>query len=171
MATLAIPVATTRRRPRQQPISGRANIPEVCFSKAIDNSRLVKETDPDRKRECYRLLLTGILLFAAIMGVARQHFECVKANYQIEELKKESAALQELNKQLRLEEAALADPQRIDALARQELGLAPPSPQQVIRLGGAAPDAGQAGDSEFAKNFGAAPPLSGPASTIIAREP
>ena len=166
MATITIPVAT-RRKPRHQPISGRANIPEVCFSKAIDNSRLKREVDQDRKRECYSLLLTAVLLFGAIMGIAWQHFECVKENYRIEVLKKEGATLQELNKQLRLEKAALADPQRIDALARQELGLAPPAPQQVVRVGGAGPAAGQAGESEVARNFGAVPQV----SSMVAREP
>ncbi|HUY14441.1 MAG TPA: cell division protein FtsL [Terriglobia bacterium] len=167
MATIAIPVATPRRGTRQQHISGRATIHEVCFSKVIDNSRLRREVDPDRKRECYSLLLTATLLFVVILGIAWQHFDCVKENYQIEELKKEGATLQELNKQLRLEKAAMTDPQRIDALARQDLGLIPPAPQQVIQVGGAPPGSGQAGDSEFARNDS----VVSPASSIVAREP
>jgi cell division protein FtsL len=171
MATIAIPATTTRRRRRSQPISVRGYPAEVCFSKAIDNSRLVREADPDRKRECYSLLLTGVLVFAAILGIAREHFECVKANYRIQALRKESATLVELNRQLRLEKAALDDPQRIDALARQDFGMAPPSPQQVIRVGGTASASGQAGDSEFARNFGVSPPPHSPLSSNVTQEP
>ncbi len=167
MATVAIPVATPRRRARHQTISGRANVPEVCFSKNIDNSRLRREVDPDKKRECYSLLLTAVLLFSAILGIAWQHFDCVKENYQIEELKKESATLREMNRQLRLEKAAMADPQRIDALAREELGLAPPAPQQVVQVSAVEPGSRQVGESEFARNFVVAPP----ASSSVAREP
>ena len=166
MATIAIPVATPRRGTRQEHISGRSYVPEVCFSKFIDNSRLRREVDPDRKRECYSLLFTAILLFTVILGIAWQHFDCVRGNYQIEELKRESLSLRDLNKQLRLEKAAMTDPQRIDALARQDLGLIPPAPQQVIQVEGALPDPAQAGDPEFARNND----VSSPASSIVTRE-
>jgi cell division protein FtsL len=167
MASMAIPVAVPRPRSRQYPISGRTHLFEVSFSKPIDNSRLHREVDPSRKRECYSLLLTGAFLFVAIFAVARQHLECVRANYQIEALKKEVATLEDLNKQLRLEQAALADPQRIDALARQQLGLAPPQPQQVVRVEMAAPVTSRTEDAEFARNFD----VVSPTTSTVAREP
>ena len=72
------------------------------------------------------------------------------------------AALEEWNRQLALERASLADPQRIDTLARRDLGLSLPQPQQVIRLEGAAP-AAEASSAEFARNL--------PASNDLPREP
>ena len=53
----------------------------------------------------------------------------------IEQLKAQKATIEDWNHQLRLERASLADPQRIDRLAQKELGLAVPSPHQVIRVG------------------------------------
>ena len=47
--------------------------------------------------------------------------------------------LVEQNRLLRLDEASLRDPQRIDALARQ-LGLQSPQAGQVIRMDSAAPE-------------------------------
>ena len=67
------------------------------------------------------------------------------------------AAQQEWNRQLLLQQAALADPQRIDTLARKDLGMISPSPQQVIQWGGPdAPSAPQQGNAELARNFTAA---------------
>jgi cell division protein FtsL len=88
-----------------------------------------------------------------VLLFAYQHFECVRNGYQIEQLKAESAALEEQNHQLRLEQAALADPERIDTLARTRLGMVTPKPKQVIQLGGAEPGAN--GPAELARNFSA----------------
>jgi cell division protein FtsL len=104
--------------------------------KQIDNSRLRREVDPERRRECFSLLGLGILVFLSGLLFAGQHFQCVRNGYQIEQLKTERAAMEEWNHQLRLEQASLADPQRIDTLARRELGLVSPHPRQVIQVGG-----------------------------------
>ena len=152
MATAAITLPRTRRRPRNAPAAGRATFPEFYFVKHIDNSRLVREVDVERRRECFGLLGLGILVFLFMLLFAWQHFQCVRHGYQIEQLKAEYASLEEQNHQLRLEQAALADPQRIDTLARQ-LGLASPNPQQVIHMGGAEP-AGDAFEGPvLARNF------------------
>jgi cell division protein FtsL len=135
MATAAVTLPKTRRRPRNVPAAGRANFPEYYFVKHIDNSRLVREVDAERRRECFSLLGLGILVFLFVLLFAWQHFQCVRNGYQIEQLKAESAALEEQNHQLRLEQAALADPERIDTLARTRLGMVSPSPQQVIQVG------------------------------------
>jgi hypothetical protein len=44
-----------------------------------------------------------------------------------------------MNRALRLEDASLRDPERIDLLARR-MGLVPPEPGQVIRMEGSAAD-------------------------------
>jgi cell division protein FtsL len=135
--------------------AGRASLLEFYFVKRIDNSRLRREIDPEKRRECFSLLGLGILVFLFGLLFAWQHFQCVRNGYQIEQLKAERGALEEWNHQLRLEQASLADPQRIDTLARKELGLVPPSAEQVIQVGGsgAAPPASE--DSEWARNFSA----------------
>ena len=45
--------------------------------------------------------------------------------------------MQEQNRQLRLSEAQLSNPVRIDQIAREQLGLEAPEPGQVVRPDGA----------------------------------
>lgn len=154
MATAAVTIPRARRRPRTQPAAGRARVTDFYYVKHIDNSRLCREVDREKRRECFCLLGLGVLVFLFGLLIAWQHFQCVRYGYQMEEFKAQQAAMEEWNHQLRLEEASLADPQRIDALARQRLGLAPADPQQVIRMDGAR-GRGEAGGAEFARNFSA----------------
>lgn len=161
MATAAIALPKTRRRPRNTAewTGGRASVPEIYFVKQIDNSRLHREVDLKKRRECYSLLGLGVLVFLFGLLYAWQHLQCVRYDYQIEDLKNQQASLEEWNRRLRLEEASLANPQRIDTLARQELGLAPPGPEQLIRMGPASPS--PIGHPEFARNVPAFEPTGG----------
>ena len=152
MATAAVTLPRTRRRPRKGPAAGRATFPGFYFVKHIDNSRLVRDVDAERRRECFSLLGLGLLVFLFIFLFAGQHFQCVRYGYQVEQLKTERAALEEWNHQLRLEQASLADPERIDTLARNKLGMVSPSPQQVIRLGEPEPAAVSPDSLELARN-------------------
>ena len=155
MATAAVTLPKTRRRPRNAPAAGRAHFPVFYFVKHIDNSRLVREVDVEQCRECYSLLGLGILVFLFMLLFAWQHFQCVRYGYQIEQLKTERAAREECNHQLRLEQASLADPQRIDTLARTQLGMVSPKPQQMIRLGEPETAGSSEGSPELARNFSA----------------
>lgn len=114
--------------------------PEIYFRKAIDNSRLVKVEDPRRSREMRQFAVTLCLLFLLVMGYALQHFRAIEYGYKIEALRSQRDGLVEMNRALRLEEASLRDPERIDLTARK-LGLQPPQPGQVVRMD-AATDAG-----------------------------
>jgi|SRR5579864_2480206 len=113
--------------------------PEVYFAKAIDNSRLVKVEDPRRNREMKQFGTALAFLFLLVLTYAWQHFKAIEYGYQIESAKRELASLTEMNHALRLEDASLRDPERIDVLARR-MGLVPPEPGQVIRMDGVAAD-------------------------------
>ncbi len=153
MATIATTLPAPRlKRRRYEPAAGRARFAEIYFVKKIDNSRLRREVDVEKSRDCLGLLGLGVLIFVFVLLFALQHFECLRFGYQIEQLKSQQAALEEWNHQLRLEQASLADPQRIDRLARNKLGLASPRPQQVIHLGGEARPA-ETEPPELAHNF------------------
>ena len=156
MATAAVTLPKPRRRPLNPLAAGRASLPEIYFTKRIDNSRLVREVGLEKWRECFSLLGLGILAFLFVLLFSWQHLQCVRAGYEIEGLKTQRVELQEWNHHLRLAQAALADPQRIDTLARKDLGMVSPSPQQVIQWGGAdAPSPPQPESAEFARNFAA----------------
>jgi cell division protein FtsL len=107
--------------------------PEIYFTKPIDNSRLVKVADPVRRREMALLSGALLVLLVVVMGYAWQHFSAIEYGYRIEALKSQRSALVETNAALRLEEASLRDPERIDVLARG-MGLQAPEAGQVMRM-------------------------------------
>src|SRR5713226_2997295 len=113
--------------------------PEIYFTKAIDNSRLVKMEDPRRNREMKQFCTALVCLFLLVFTYAWQHFKAIEYGYQIESAKRELNGLTEMNRALRLEDASLRDPERIDVMARR-MGLVPPEPGQVIRMDGATMD-------------------------------
>ena len=99
--------------------------------KRIDNSRLVRTANPNRMRESCRIVAYGGVLAAGLLLFAWQHFQCLQLGYQLEELKAERGQAAEMNQRLKLEVAALKSPERIDAIARNTLGLTMPVPGQV----------------------------------------
>lgn len=107
--------------------------PEIYFSKNIDNSRLVKVEDPRRSHEMKQFCAALCLLFVFVFGYTWQHFRAIEYGYQIEAAKRDLNSLTQMNHALRLEEASLRDPERIDLLARRA-GLVPPQAGQVIRM-------------------------------------
>jgi cell division protein FtsL len=107
--------------------------PEIYFRKNIDNSRLVKVEDPRRAREMRNFVVALCFLFVLVMGYAWQHFRAIEYGYKIETLRMQRDGLTDINRALRLEEASLRDPERIDVMARK-LGLQAPQPGQVIQM-------------------------------------
>lgn len=105
--------------------------PEFYFSKHFDNTRLVKASDPVRAREMRVFAAAVTLLFSLIMIYGLQHFNAIESSYHVENEKQVVEQLREENRQLRLSEAQLSQPGRIDGMARQ-LGLAEPQPGQVV---------------------------------------
>jgi cell division protein FtsL len=113
----------------------RGPTPEVFFAKHIDNSRLVKADDPERRREMRTFASVMGVLFLLVMVYVWQHFTAIEVGYQVEAQKLQVQQMQEQNRQLRLSEAQLTDPERIDRMAKQ-LGLDAPQPGQVVRSEG-----------------------------------
>ena len=68
-----------------------------------------------------------VLLFSAW-----QHFELLRHGYQIEELQRERAGEEDIGRQLRLEIETLRSPERIEALATEQLHLVAPSRDDAI---------------------------------------
>lgn len=116
----------SQRRARRGPT------PEIFFTKHLDNTRLVKEDDPERRKEVRSFTVAMSVLFLLTMTYVWQHFSSIEMGYSIETQKQQVDHLREENRQLRLTEAQLSDPDRIDRIAKQ-LGLDMPQPGQVIR--------------------------------------
>ncbi|HKW18540.1 MAG TPA: hypothetical protein VJO35_13615 [Terriglobales bacterium] len=113
--------------------------PEIYFTKSIDNSRLIKVEDPRRAKEMRQFGIALACLFLFVMAYAFQHFKAIEYGYKIEALKSQRDSIVEMNRALRLEEASLRDPERIDRMAR-ELGLQSPQAGQVLQMNTVLPE-------------------------------
>ena len=99
--------------------------------KRIDNSRLVRPVPTAQLREFWRRVAAGTAMAACLLVYAWQHFQCIEVRYRIEQLESQRSRAAQLNEQLRLEVATLRAPMRVDAIARNQLGLTVPAPGQV----------------------------------------
>jgi cell division protein FtsL len=110
----------------------RGPTPEMFFTKHLDNTRLVKADDPQRRRDMRIFTTVMTVFFMLTMVYVWQHFHAIQLGYDIEHQKATVEQLREDNRQLRLTDAQLSEPSRIDHIAKQ-LGLDEPLPGQVIR--------------------------------------
>jgi cell division protein FtsL len=104
----------------------------MFIAKHIDNTRLVKADDPDRRSEMISFASVLTLLFALTMVYVWQHFSAIEVGYSVEVHKLQVDRMRESNRELMLMEAELSDPNRIDHISRQ-LGMDNPAPDQVAR--------------------------------------
>ncbi len=116
---------------QQAQLRRRMRTPEFHFTRHIDNSRLVKAPDLARVREMRVFSGAIAVLFSLVMIYGLQHFYAIEGSYQVESEKQTLNQLREDNRQLRLAQAELTQPGRIDTMARS-LGLAAPQPGQVV---------------------------------------
>jgi cell division protein FtsL len=108
-----------------------ARTPEVHFTRSFDNARLVKAADPLRARQMRVFSAALTVFFSLVMVYGLQHFSAIEGGYRVESEKQALDQLREDNRQLKLSEAQLTQPDRIDRMAR-ELGLMEPQPGQVV---------------------------------------
>ncbi len=124
-----------------QPVGMFIGTPEIYFAKRIDNSRVLKIVDPQRRRELATFAFALSILLMFTMIYVWQHFSAIEYGYKIEQLKSEREAVMETNRALKLEESSLRDLSRIDPLARQ-MGLQPPTAGQLEIMDSSVNDSG-----------------------------
>lgn len=121
---------------------------EFYTVKRIDNSRLARRRAPGFGRNWFRPAILGGAVALALLGYTWQRYECLQSSYQLERLDQARQQALELNRELRVERAALRSPARIDTLARNQLGMTVPMPAQLVltqpRASGEVADAGTA---------------------------
>lgn len=116
---------------RQTERRRRVRTPEYFLARRLDNSRLIRTPDPVRARQMRVFSAAVAVLFSLIMIYGLQHFSAIETSYRVESEKHTLDQLREENRQLRLTEAELTQPVRIDQMARQ-YGLVAPAPGQVV---------------------------------------
>ncbi|MBF0497486.1 MAG: cell division protein FtsL [Deltaproteobacteria bacterium] len=80
------------------------------------------------------IFLFFIVLIGSLLICAWSNVRTINLGYEITKLHDERSALLELRKKLALELANLRSPERIEAIATNELGLSPPNRKQVIMV-------------------------------------
>jgi cell division protein FtsL len=120
---------------------------EYYTVKQIDNSRLLRPAPVARLNPFLQRVAAGSAMAGCLFFYAWQHFECIQLRYRIEQLQTEASQANVLNEQLHLEVATLRSPGRVDAIARNQLGLTVPVPGQIapVSYGGSEPVLAQTG--------------------------
>ena len=116
------------------------------YSKKIDNSRVVRQADPEAHGECWSAVSAAGVLLMLGASIIAPHVGSVLAGYKLEALKQERQTLVDQRRALEVKEAGLLSPERLHDLARVR-SLNTPGVDQVIHL-----DAAQASEGSFAKN-------------------
>jgi cell division protein FtsL len=107
---------------------------EYAIRKDVRNNPIVREVDEQRQKEFWQSVGVGVVLVLVLMFSAWQHFELLRHGYRLEQMQRDRAAEQEVNRHLRLEIETLRAPQRIEKLATERLGMVAPTADEAIVL-------------------------------------
>lgn len=128
-------IRPVRKRVERDPYRLRALPHDDVFfyCKRIDNSRLVREADPQSRGACWSAIGAACVLLAVLTTAFAPTAMTRLAGYKLEALHGEEQRLLEEARTLDLQEAELLSPARLDQLAHQN-NLVTPAPSQVIHL-------------------------------------
>ena len=105
------------------------------YCKKIDNSRLVRDTDPRARGACWSAIGAACLAMALLTGVLAPSVASTLAGYKLEALRAEEGRLKDELRTLDLQEAELLSPARLEKLASDQ-HLVTPQTGQVVHLDG-----------------------------------
>ena len=94
---------------------------EYEIRKDFRNNQIVREVDERRLRDLWQSLGIGVVLVGVLLFSAWQHFELLRHGYRLEQMQRDRAAENDINRHLRLEMETLRAPQRIEKLATERL--------------------------------------------------
>jgi hypothetical protein len=115
------------------PVRAFANEDIYFFVKRIDNSRLVRQADPQAREACWKMIGSVGIAAALLIGILLPSAYGLLAGYQIQALKQESTRLEAEQSSLELREVSLLSPARMEELARQQQFI-DPEPAKVVYL-------------------------------------
>jgi cell division protein FtsL len=107
---------------------------EYAIRKDVRNNPIVREIDERRQKDLWQSIAIGGVLVVVLLCSAWQHFELLRHGYRLEQMQRERATEDEINRHLRLEIETLRAPQRIEKLATQRMGMVAPSDGDAIVL-------------------------------------
>jgi hypothetical protein len=110
------------------------------FCKKIDNSKVVREPDPQARNASWSAIGVASLVVAVLVGVLAPGAAATISGYRLESLRAEERHLMDERRTLDLQEAELLSPERLDKLAHNQ-NLVTPKSDQVFHLDSNKPDA------------------------------
>ena len=105
---------------------------EYAIKKDVRNNPIVREVDERRVREQWRSLALGVVFVGVLLFSGWQRVELLQHGYRVEQMQRERAEQEEINRHLKLEIETLKAPQRIEELASRKLNLVAPAPGSAI---------------------------------------
>lgn len=104
------------------------------FVKRIDNSHVVRDTDPRGRRVCWRVIGSSCAVALFFTGLLLPSVEGLLAGYRIEALRQENRQLQTERAALDIQESKLLATGRLQSLAEQQNFADPTTPEKLIYL-------------------------------------
>ena len=117
---------------------------EYEIRKDVRNNQIVREVDERRQKDLWQSIGIGAVLVLVLLFSAWQHFELLRHGYRLEQMQRDRATEEDINRHLRLEMESLRAPQRIEKIATERLGMVAPGPAEAVvleRVSPAAPPA------------------------------
>jgi hypothetical protein len=129
----ATKVRTDHRGARNAALRPFANDDIFFYVKRFDNTRVVREADPQARGTCWKLIGSVVAAVMLLISVLLPSAYGLLAGYQIQTLRQESERLSTEQSSLELAEAQLLSPARMEQLARMQQFIDPPA-QKVVYL-------------------------------------
>lgn len=104
------------------------------FVKRIDNSGLVRESDPKSRRTCWGVIGASCAVAVFLTGLLLPSVQGLLAGYKIEALRAERHRLQQERSVLEYQETKLLTTEHLSALARQQEFVDASTPQKIVYL-------------------------------------
>jgi cell division protein FtsL len=110
---------------------------EIVFEKRINNVSVYRSTDVAERRQYMLLMGLAAVFVLALLFYGWQQYRWIQLGYEIESLQKKKDELLAFQRELVLERQTLEWEERIDSIARNQLGMVVAAPGQIVAL---APD-------------------------------
>lgn len=110
---------------------------EVVFEKRINNVTAYQAADVAQRRHCMLLMGLAAVFVLGLLFYGWQQYRWIHLGYEIESLQKKKDGLLAYQRELILQRQTLEWEERIDGIARNQLGMVAAAPWQIVT---AAPD-------------------------------
>jgi len=116
-----------------EPVRSFPNEDIYFFAKRIDNTRVVREADPEARKACWQLIGSVAAAVVLLIAVLMPSAYGLLAGYQVQSLRQERQRLVTEQSSLEVQESRLLSPARMEELAREQQ-FVDPAPQKVVYL-------------------------------------